>query len=113
MDSLLQKGGTGKRARANLEDATQLCPICNELIDIGQRLSFTHSNAPVHVYKCLKFYYAALYLYYGLSVTLMISALGLDVRKAYRIQRLARQILSGELKNVPGRNSSIGAANSL
>ena len=104
MDLLLPKVGTGKRARANLADSEELCPICDELIDIGQRVSFTHSNAPIHVYKCLKFYYAALYLYYGLSIALMIHVLGLDVRKAYRIQRLARQILSGELEDVPGRN---------
>ncbi len=104
MDLLSKKVGAGKRARANFEDSEELCPICDELIDVGQRVSFTHGNAPVHVYRCLKFYYAALYLYYGLSTTLMIKFLGLDVRKAYRVQRLARQILSGELEDVPGRN---------
>ncbi len=104
MDSLLQKVGAGKRARANLADSESLCPVCDEFTEQGQRIVFTHSGAPIHVYRCLKFYYAAVFIYYGLDVSPLIHILGIEVRKAYRIQRLARQILSGEIENVPGRN---------
>ncbi len=104
MDLLLQKGGAGKRVRANLADSESLCPVCDEFTEQGQRIVFTHSGIPIHVYRCLKYYYAALYIYYGLDVVALIHILGIEVRKAYRIQRLAWQILSGELDNVPGRN---------
>ncbi len=104
MDLLLQKVGAGKRARANLADSEQLCTVCDEFTEQGQRIVFTHSGTPVHVYRCLKFYYAALYIYYGLDVRPLIYTLGIEVRKAYRIQRLARQILAGELEDVPGIN---------
>lgn len=104
MDLLLQKGGGGKRVRANLADSDSLCPVCDVFTEQGQRIVFTHAGTPIHVYKCLKYYYAALYIYYGLDIVALIYTLGIEVRKAYRIQRLARQILSGELENVPGRN---------
>ncbi len=104
MVSLSKKGGVGKRARANLTDSESLCPICDEFTEQGQRIIFTHSGTPIHVYRCSKYYYAALYIYYGLDVSPLIHVLGIEVRKAYRIQRLARQILAGEIENVPGRN---------
>ena len=104
MDLLSQRVGGGKRSRANLADTEHLCPVCDEPIDYGQRIIFSHVGVPVHKYRCLNFYYAALYIYYGLSIYTLYVSLGIEVRKAYRIQRYARQILAGELSNVPGRN---------
>ena len=104
MDLLLQKVGAGKRGRANLADTELLCPVCDELFEYGQKIVFSHNGTPIHTYRCLKFYYAALYIYYSLSVYKLYTVLGIEVRKAYRIQRVARQILAGELPNVSGRN---------
>ena len=105
MALLSQKVGVG-RARANLRDTEYLCPVCDEFIDFGQRIVFIHSGLPVHKYRCLNFYYMALYIYYGLDVGQLIWKLGIEVRKAYRIQKLARKFLAGELEDVPGRHGS-------
>lgn len=104
MDLLLQKVGVGKRTHANIADTENLCPVCDEMIEFGQKITFSLIGVPIHTYRCLKFYYAALYIYYGLDVYTLYQVLGIEVRKAYRIQRIARQILAGELANVPGRN---------